>query len=308
MSNPRYADERRGTNLRGMRIPDIALNSGTTIPQLGLGVWQATHYETERAVRFALDEAGYRHVDTAAAYDNEEAVGRAIATSSVRREDVFLTTKLWNADQGYEPALKAFDASLTRLGVDYVDLYLIHWPLLDDDRIRRTWDALETIAESGLAKAIGVCNFEPRHLQLLLDHGGTVPAVDQVELHPHLPQHDIRRFAAEHGIAVESWSPLGGTSNSGWGRQSKPNTLLTDPVLTRIGERHGKSPAQVLIRWHLQNGLIVIPKSVHDQRIAQNSDVFDFELTEQDLGEIATLDDGTRVGADPNEMNIGAPE
>lgn len=290
-----------------MTTPDITLNSGTTIPQLGLGVWQATDDETEHAVRFALDEAGYRHIDTATAYGNEEGVGRGIASSSVPREDVFVTTKLWNSDQGYDRALTAFDESLARLGTDYVDLYLIHWPLQDNDRLLRTWDALEKIAESGRAKAIGVCNFEPHHLQLLVDRGGMLPAVDQVELHPHLPQHAIRTFAAEHGIAVESWSPLGGTTKAGWGPNSKPNTLLTDPIITRIADRHSRSAAQVLVRWHLQNGLIVIPKSVHDARIAQNIDVFDFDLDELDLSEIATLDDGVRVGMHPDEMNIGAP-
>ncbi|PTR28992.1 2,5-diketo-D-gluconate reductase A [Rhodococcus sp. OK519] len=291
-----------------MTTPEITLNSGTVIPQLGLGVWQATNDETEHAVRFALDDAGYRHIDTASAYGNEEGVGRGVTGSAVPREDIFVTTKLWNSDQGYEPALAAFDASLSRLGLDYVDLYLIHWPLQDQDTRLRTWDAMEKIAESGRAKAVGVCNFEPHHLQELVDRGGLLPAVDQVELHPHLPQHAIRDFAALHGIAVESWSPLGGTSNSGWGDSSKPNTLLDDPVVARVGERHSKSPAQVLIRWHLQNGLIVIPKSVHDNRIAQNIDVFDFELTDQDIADIATLDDGVRVGFHPDEMNLGAPK
>lgn len=289
-------------------IPAIELNSSTTIPQLGLGVWQATNDETERAVLAAVDDAGYRHIDTAAAYGNEEGVGRAIAASSVDRDDLFVTTKLWNADQGYDPALVAFDKSLSLLGLDYVDLYLIHWPLQNDERLLRTWDALEKIAESGRAKAIGVCNFEPRHLQLLIDRGGVLPAVDQVELHPHLPQQAIRDVADKHGIAVESWSPLGGTSNSGWGKNSKPNTLLSDPVISRIGEKHGRSPAQVLIRWHLQNGLIVIPKSVNPDRIAQNIDVFDFELSDDDLRDIATLDDGERVGIHPDEMNLGAPD
>jgi diketogulonate reductase-like aldo/keto reductase len=289
------------------QVPTIALNSGTTIPQLGLGVWQATNDETEKAVRSAIDDAGYRHIDTAAIYGNEEGVGRALANVGVAREELFVTTKLWNADQGYEPALRAFDTSLTRLGLDYVDLYLIHWPLQDDTRILRTWDALEVIAESGRAKAIGVCNFEPRHLELLVGRGA-IPAVDQVELHPHLPQQAVRAAAAKHGIAVESWSPLGGTSNSGWGPNSKPNTLLTDPIITRVGEQYGKSPAQVLIRWHLQNGLIVIPKSVNPQRIAQNIDVFDFELSAADLADIATLDDGVRVGAHPDALNLGAPE
>ncbi|RVW06595.1 aldo/keto reductase [Rhodococcus spongiicola] len=290
-----------------MTTPSITLSSGTVIPQLGLGVWQATNAQTERAVRFALDEAGYRHLDTASTYQNEEGVGRGIARSSVPREDIFVTTKLWNSDQGYEPALAAFDASLSRLGLDYVDMYLVHWPLLDRNIRLRTWDALETIAASGRAKAIGVCNFEPHHLQDLVDRGGALPVVDQVELNPHLRQHAIRDFAALHGIAVESWSPLGGTSNSGWGPASKPNTLLNDPVIGRIGEQHGKSPAQVLIRWHLQNGLIVIPKSTHDDRIAQNIDVFDFELTDQDLADIAALENGDRVGLHPDEMNLGAP-
>ena len=289
------------------QVPTITLNSGTTIPQLGLGVWQATNDETEKAVRSAIDDAGYRHIDTAAAYGNEEGVGRAIANVDVPRGELFVTTKLWNADQGYEPALSAFDKSLSRLGLDYVDLYLIHWPLQDDDRILRTWDALEAIAESGRAKAIGVCNFEPRHLELLVGRGG-IPAVNQVELHPHLPQQAVRAAAAKHGIAVESWSPLGGTSNSGWGPNSKPNTLLTDPIITRVGEQYGKSPAQVLIRWHLQNGLIVIPKSVNPDRIAQNINVFDFELNDADLADIATLDDGVRVGVHPDVLNLGAPE
>ncbi|MGV9744802.1 aldo/keto reductase [Rhodococcus zopfii] len=290
-----------------MSTPEITLNSGTIIPQVGLGVWQATDEQTEHIVRFAIDEAGYRHIDTAAAYGNEAGVGRGIASSSVPRDDLFVTTKLWNSDQGFEPALAAFDASLARLGLDYVDLYLVHWPLLDDQRLLRTWDAMEEIASTGKAQAVGVCNFEPRHLKLLADRGGLLPAVDQVELHPHLPQTDIRATAAELGIAVESWSPLGGTSGSGWGPASKPNTLLTDPIITRIADRHSKTPAQVLIRWHLQNGLIVIPKSVHEDRIAQNIDVFDFELSELDLSEIATLDDGTRVGMHPDEMNLGAP-
>ncbi|MBY6363147.1 aldo/keto reductase [Rhodococcoides corynebacterioides] len=291
-----------------MTTPTITLNSGTSIPALGLGVWQATNDETEKAVRYAIDEAGYRHIDTAAAYGNEEGVGRALAASSVPREDVFVTTKLWNSDQGYDSALAAFDESLRKLGLDYVDLYLIHWPLQNDERLLRTWDAFEKISESGRAKAVGVCNFEPRHLGLLVDRGGLLPAVDQVELHPRLAQKEIRHVAGDHGITVESWSPLGGTSNSGWGRDSKPNTLLTDDTLTDIGAAYGKSAAQVMIRWHLQNGLVVIPKSVHEERIAQNIDVFDFELSDQDLQRIDALDTGERVGAHPNDLNIGAPD
>ncbi|MDN5759657.1 MAG: aldo/keto reductase [Tomitella sp.] len=290
-----------------MSTPAIALNSDTTIPQLGLGVWQAPDADAERAVRAALD-TGYRHIDTAAAYGNEDAVGRALAASDVPREDIFVTTKLWNADHGHDRALEAFDESLRKLGTEYVDMYLIHWPLQDRDRLLRTWDAMEAIAESGRAKAVGVCNFEPHHLQLLVDRGGLLPAVDQVELNPHLTQKDIRAEASKLGIAVESWSPLGGTSRSGWGPDSKPNTLLGDPVIAEIAENHGVTSAQVLIRWHLQCGLIVIPKSVHEERIAQNFDVFGFELTEDDFTRIATLDDGTRLGFHPDEMDLGAPQ
>ncbi|WP_068280659.1 aldo/keto reductase [Aldersonia kunmingensis] len=289
-------------------VPTIRLNNGTTIPQLGLGVWQAEDAETESIVRYALAEAGYRHIDTASAYANEAGVGRGIATSGVSREDIFVTTKLWNADQGFEPALKAFDASLDRLGLEYVDLYLIHWPLQNEDRLLRTWEAFEQIAESGRARAIGVCNFEPHHLALLVNRGGVVPAVDQVELHPNLPQDEIRVAAADYGITVESWSPLGGTSGSGWGRHSKPNALLDDPILSRIATQHGKSVAQVIIRWHLQSGLVVIPKSVHEERITQNIDVFDFELTAGDIDEIAGLNNGARVGIHPDKMNLGAPD
>jgi len=286
-------------------IPLIPLNSGTSIPQLGLGIWQTPDEDAERLVRYAIHEAGYRHIDTAAAYGNETGVGRGMRTSSVPREEIFLTTKLWNADQGYDRALRAFDASLERLGTDYVDLYLIHWPLLDDQRIVRTWEALERIHAEGRARAIGVSNFEPRHLRLLLDRGGVVPAVNQIELHPHFPQRALRAFCAEAGIAITSWSPLGGTSNS-WG-PDRPNTLLGDPVIGAIAQEHGVSPAQVIVRWHLQNGLVVIPKSLHEERIAANIDVFGFALTPEQLAAIDGLETGVRVGGDPNAVNVGAP-
>ncbi len=283
-------------------VPLVTLNNGVQMPQLGLGVWQASEDETERAVRFAIDEAGYRHVDTARAYGNEAAVGKAVRSSSVPREEIFVTTKLWNADQGYDSALAAFDASLERLGFDYVDLYLIHWPRGDAERFVDTWHALEAIAESGRARAIGVANNKPHHLQALLDRGSVVPSVNQIELHPHLPQYLTRAFDDDHSVATQSWSPLGGTDRQGWGPGSKPNTLLHDPLLTEIGATHGKSAAQVIIRWHLQNGLIVIPKSVHEERIRQNIDVFDFELSGDELERIAGLDTGLRVGNDPDEF------
>ncbi|MFW0792789.1 aldo/keto reductase [Gordonia sp. CPCC 205515] len=288
-------------------LPTIELNSGALIPQLGLGVWQADDADTERAVRYAIGTAGYRHVDTAAAYGNEAAVGKALAASGVDRSEVFVTTKLWNADHGRDRALAAIDASLDRLGLDRVDLYLIHWPLQNHDRMIDTWRALIDIRDAGKATTIGVSNFEPHHLTAIIDATGVVPAVNQVELHPRHAQRELRAFCAGHGIAVEAWSPLGG-SGSGWGSKSTPNTLLTDPTLTTIADKHGTSTARVMIRWHLQNGIIAIPKSVHEERIAQNIDVLDFELDGDDLATIDRLDVGERVGAHPDELNLGAPK
>ncbi|MDY6808452.1 MAG: aldo/keto reductase [Actinomycetota bacterium] len=288
-------------------LPTVELSTGTLIPQLGLGVWQADDADTEHAVRFAIGAAGYRHIDTAAAYGNEAAVGRGLVTSGVDRSEVFVTTKLWNADHGRDRAHAAIDASLARLGLDHVDLYLIHWPLQNTDRLIETWRAMAEIRDSGKASAIGVSNFEPHHLDAIIDATGEVPAVDQIELHPRLAQRELREYCASGGIAVEAWSPLGG-SGAGWGADSSPNTLLTDPTLTRIGERYDRSAAQVMIRWHLQNGVIAIPKSVHDKRIAQNIDVLDFELDTDDLAAIATLDTGERVGAHPDALNLGARE
>ncbi len=286
-----------------IQTPLITLNSGVTIPQLGLGVWQASNEQAEQIVRFAIDEAGYRHIDTAAAYENEEGVGRAIAGASVPREDLFVTTKLWNADHGRDAALRAIDTSLAKLGLDHVDLYLIHWPLQDRAELVETWHAMEEIQRSGKARSIGVCNCEPHHLDWIAADSDVTPAVDQVELHPHLPQYVIRAYATYRGIATQSWSPLGGTSRSGWGKASKPNTLLHDPTLQAVAARHGKSVAQVLIRWQLQSGLIVMPKSLHPERVAQNIDVFDFELTGEDFEAIAGLDNGERVGLHPDTMD-----
>jgi len=283
-------------------VPLITLNNGVRMPQLGLGVWQAGDADTERAVRFAIDEAGYRHIDTARIYGNEAAVGKAVRESSVPREEIFVTTKLWNADQGDGSTIAAFDASLQRLGLDYVDLYLIHWPLKGSDRFIETWLALEKLLASGRTRAIGVANNKPHHLQTLFEHGSVVPAVNQIELHPHLPQHLTREFDEDHGVVTESWSPLGGSDRQGWGPASKPNTLLGDPLLTGIGAAHGKTAAQVMIRWHIQNGLVVIPKSVHEDRIRQNIDVFDFELTGGEIEQIAGLDNGQRVGKDPDDF------
>lgn len=287
-------------------LPTIELSSGALIPQLGLGVWQADDADTEHAVAYAIGTAGYRHIDTAAAYGNEAAVGRGLRAAGVDRSEVFITTKLWNADHGHDRAIAAIDASLERLGLDHVDLYLIHWPLLDEARMIDTWRALVDIRDSGKATTIGVSNFEPHHLTSIIDATGVVPAVNQVELHPRLPQTELRAFCAAHGIAVEAWSPLGG-SGAGWGPDSRPNTLLNDPAITAVADRLGRSPAQVIIRWHLQNGIIVIPKSVHDERIAQNIDVLDFDLDADAMAAISDLDSGSRVGAHPDDLNLGAP-
>ncbi|BCI52592.1 putative oxidoreductase [Mycolicibacterium litorale] len=274
-----------------MGAPSITLNDGNSVPQVGLGVWQTPPEETERAVAAAL-AAGYRHVDTAAAYGNEEQTGRAIAGSGLDRSEVFLVTKLWNSEQGYDSTLAAFDASVGRLGVDYLDLYLIHWPVPERNLFVDTFKAFAKLREDGRIRSIGVSNFEPEHLRTLVDETGIVPAVNQIELHPLLPQPELRELHAQWGIATEAWSPLG------------QGSLLTHPAVTAVAESHGKTAAQALIRWHIQLGNIVIPKSVNPQRIESNFDVFDFELSEQDMASIAALEDGTRLGPDPRTFNF----
>lgn len=254
-------------------------------------MWQTPPDETERAVGAAL-AAGYRHVDTAAAYGNEEGVGRALAASDLPRDDVYVVTKLWNADQGYDKTLKAFDASMAKLGIDRLDLYLIHWPLPELNTFVDTFSAFAELRAQGRITSIGVSNFEPEHLRILVDATGIVPAVNQIELHPLLPQRELRDVHATLGVATEAWSPLG------------QGSLLEHPTLVGLGEAHGKTPAQVLIRWHIQIGNIVIPKSVNPERIVSNFDVFDFELSQQDLESIASLEDGTRLGPDPRTFNF----
>jgi diketogulonate reductase-like aldo/keto reductase len=270
-----------------MSQPTITLNDGRLMPQLGFGVWQVPNDEAAAAVREAID-AGYRSIDTAAIYRNEEGVGAAIGATGVGRENLFITTKLWNDDQGYDTTLKAFDASLKRLGLDYVDLYLIHWPVWKREAYPDTWRAFIKLKQEGRVKSIGVSNFKIAHLQRLFDETGVVPALNQIELHPGFQQRELRAFHAEHGIATESWSPLG------------QGTLIQNERIAAIGRKHGKSPAQVILRWHLDNGLIVIPKSVTPSRIRQNIDVFDFRLDADDMGVIDQLDDpGGRIGPDP---------
>jgi 2,5-diketo-D-gluconate reductase A len=269
----------------------ITLNNGVAIPQLGFGVWQVPDDEAEQAVAVAL-EVGYRSIDTAKLYFNEEGVGRAIKASGIPRDELFITTKLWNDEHDYDAALHAFDASLARLGLDVVDLYLIHWPVPKQDKYLDAWRALEKIYAEGRARAIGVSNFTEADLQRLLETGGIVPALNQIELSPHLAQASLRAFHAEHGIATEAWSPLG----SGKG-------LLDEPLLERIGAKHGRTPAQVVIRWHVQIGNVVIPKSATPSRIRENFQVFDFALDDDDLAGIATLDSGRRTGPDPATFN-----
>jgi diketogulonate reductase-like aldo/keto reductase len=270
--------------------PITTLNDGAPMPQLGFGVFQVPDDEAAGAVSTAI-ASGYRSIDTAAVYRNESGVGQGIAESDVAREDLFITTKLGNDDQGYDDALKAFDASLSRLGLDYVDLYLIHWPLPGVDRYIDTWRAFERIASEGRAKSIGVSNFQIPHLERLAAESEVTPALNQIELHPWLTQVDLREYHREHGIATEAWSPLG-----------KGGRLLADPVLTDIAAAHGKSAAQVVLRWHLQVGNVVIPKSVTPSRIRDNIDVFDFALTDAEMARVEGLNRDTRLGPDPDRL------
>jgi 2,5-diketo-D-gluconate reductase A len=270
-------------------VPQITLNDGTTIPQLGLGVFQVPAEDVAGVVTKAL-EIGYRSIDTAAAYGNEEGVGQALRESGIAREDLYVTTKLGNSDQGYDAAMRAFDTSFAKLGLDYVDLYLIHWPLPGADKYVETWRALEKLRAEGRVRSIGVSNFQPRHLQRLFEESDTVPAVNQVELHPRLQQADLRAMHAEHDIATEAWSPLG------------QGELLGDVTIKQLAEKYDRTPAQVILRWHLQLGTIVIPKSATPARIEENFTVFDFELAEDDIATIAELDAGKRFGPHPDEL------
>jgi 2,5-diketo-D-gluconate reductase A len=271
--------------------PTVTLNDGNRMPQLGFGVFQVPNEETAAAVSAAF-EADYRAIDTAAMYRNEEGVAKAIADSGIPRDELFITTKLNNDGHGYDDALRAFEASRTRLRLDYVDLYLIHWPLPAQDRYVDTWRAFEKLRSDGLARSIGVSNFQPAHLQRLLDETDVVPALNQIELHPYLTQEALRAFDAEHGIATEAWSPI-----------AKGGELLSDPAITALAEKYGKTPAQVVIRWHLQLGNVVIPKSVTPARIKENIDVFDFELADDDVTSISELNRDERTGPDPDTFN-----
>jgi diketogulonate reductase-like aldo/keto reductase len=268
-------------------VPLLRLRGAVDIPQLGFGVFQVPPDETEAAVAEAL-RVGYRHVDTAAAYRNEEAVGEALRQSGLQRDEVFITTKCFNDAHGYDEATRALHASLHRLGLDHVDLYLIHWPVPSQDRYVDTWRAFIDLHAARLVRSIGVSNFQPAHLRRIIDETGAVPVVNQIELHPRLAQPELRRLHAELGIVTEAWSPLA------------QGAVLDEPAIVEIASAHGKTPAQVVIRWHLQLGNIVIPKSVTPERISENFDVFDFKLGDGEMAAIDALDRGERIGPDPD--------
>jgi diketogulonate reductase-like aldo/keto reductase len=282
--------------------PTLELNNGVTIPAIGLGVFQNPPEETVTAVEAALVE-GYRLIDTAAAYGNEREVGEGIRRSGVGRDEVFVTTKLWISDYGYDSALVGFDASLRRLGVDYVDLYLLHQPVPSDfEPTIGAYKAAEEVRADGRARVIGVSNFSPEHLRQLIERTDVVPAVNQVELHPYFTQPALREVHTQLGIVTQAWSPLGGVLVYGPGSDESRGPL-TDPVIADLAEKYGKTPAQVVLRWHLEHGFGAIPKSVKPHRIAENFDVFDFKLEDAEVAAIDALDTGVRGGPDPEQLN-----
>ena len=272
-------------------VPSIQLNNHINLPQIGFGVFRIPDDDTERAVHTAI-ECGYGSIDTASLYGNEAGVGRAIATCGLPRRDLFITTKLWNDDQGYDSVFRAFEASLSRLGLEYVDLYLIHWPKPAQNRYIETWTAFEKLYAYKRVRAIGVSNFQIAHLEMLLKQTHVVPAVNQIELHPEFQQGPLRRFHAANGIATVAWSPLG------------QGQALQDPVIAGLGQRHARTPAQIVLRWHLQLGNVAIPKSTHPLRIRENIAGLDFELSEADMAVIGRLDAGHRLGPDPDGLDV----
>lgn len=272
-------------------LPVLDLNDNRQAPQFGFGVWQIDDAAASDAVATAL-EAGYRSIDTAAIYGNERGVGQGIARAGVERDEIYLTTKLWNADQGYDSTLEAFDASLQKLGTEYVDLYLIHWPMPAKDRYLDTWKAFLRLRDEGRVRSIGVSNFQPAHIERLIAETGVVPAVNQIELHPDFAQRELVAFHARHGIVSEAWSPLG-----------QGGKLLKHPALVALAGKHGRTVAQIVLRWHLQRGHMVIPKSQTPARIRENIAIFDFALDDADMQAIAALDGDHRIGPNPDTFS-----
>jgi diketogulonate reductase-like aldo/keto reductase len=287
--------------------PRLTLNNGVEIPAVGFGVFQTPPEETRSAVEAAL-ATGYRHIDTAAAYGNERQVGEAVARSGVDRSDVFLETKIWISDYGYDQTLHGFDKSARKLGIDQIDLLILHQALPSEfDKTLEAYRALETLLAGGKVRAIGVSNFMVDHLTALLDKATIVPAVNQIEVHPYFTQQEVQAFGAQHGILTQAWSPIGGIT---FYREGEHTSTLQDPVIGEIAQAHGKTPAQVMLRWHLQQGRSAIPKSTKPARIAENFDIFDFELTSEQLAAIDGLDTGRRGGPEPADItlaNLGRP-
>src|SRR6476660_3293644 len=273
-----------------LSVPGVRLNNGIRMPQIGFGVFRIPDDQTERVVLEAI-ESGYRSIDTASLYGNEVGVGRAIAACGLPREELFVTTKLWNDDQGRERASAAFESSLNRLGLDHVDLYLIHWPKPSRDLYVQTWQALEKLYADGRVRAIGVSNFQMTHLDRIIAQTDVTPAVNKIELHPSLQQEHLRRYDHEHGITTVAWSPLGQAES------------IKDPVIGAIARRHDRTPAQVILRWHLQLGNVVIPKTTHAARMRENLGILDFTLDDEDLAAIRGLESGRRLGPDPDERD-----
>ncbi|WP_442942873.1 aldo/keto reductase [Nocardia sp. NBC_01503] len=276
-------------------VPSIVLNDGHVMPKLGFGVFKVEAGSTVDTVATAL-RVGYRSIDTAAIYGNEAEVGRAIAESGLPRDELFITTKLWNRFQGYDSTLRAFDESMKRLELDVLDLYLIHWPIADSGLYVDTFRALQALKAQGRITSIGVSNFTRAHLERVIEETGETPTVNQIELHPYLTQNELRAFHAEHGIITEAWSPLGRGAE------------LEDSTIVAIAEETSRTPAQVILRWHMQLGNVAIPKSVTPDRIAENFEVFDFELNQDQVARISALDSGTRIGPNPDEFQVDAPE
>ncbi|WP_024902881.1 aldo/keto reductase [Robbsia andropogonis] len=271
--------------------PLLTLNDGVHIPQVGLGVWQLDDKQTEASSLAALD-AGYRHIDTAKIYGNEEAVGRALKNTSVPRDEIFITTKLWNADQGYESTLKAFDASMKRLGLETLDLYLIHWAAPQLQKYKDTWRAFVRLKEEGRVRSIGVCNFNQSHLDDIIEDSGVVPSVNQIEIHPDFNQQALVDFCISRKITTEAWSPLG-----------QGGELLKAPLFKQLADKDGKEPVQVILRWHIQAGHVVIPRSKNPDRVKSNFEIFDFKLDDADMKAIASMPQTGRLGPDPETFN-----